>query len=158
MGRSTVNVEPSPGCERTSIVPPWFSMMRWLIGRPRPVPFSFVVKNGMNRFLQIAGRDADAGVAEAHLEERGRRPAARRAPAALVEIEQLAAAAASPAARSAKVQEHLQQLLGVGAHRRQPVGEAVHDLDLPCSAASLASSCSVLRTTSLTSSGRCSPR
>jgi hypothetical protein len=49
MGRSTVNVAPSPGCDRTSIVPPWFSMMRWLIGRPRPVPFSFVVKNGMNR-------------------------------------------------------------------------------------------------------------
>ena len=48
-GSKTVNVAPMPAWERTSMVPPWFSMMRWLMGRPRPVPFSLVVKNGMNR-------------------------------------------------------------------------------------------------------------
>ena len=75
-----MKVAPSPGCERTSMVPPWFSMMRWLIGSPRPVPFSLVVKNGMNRFLRSPAGMPDAGVAEAHLEEGGRRPAPGGAP------------------------------------------------------------------------------
>src|ERR1041384_2386357 len=43
IGSSTVKGAPLPGCGRTSIVPPWFSMIRCEMGRPRPVPFSLVV-------------------------------------------------------------------------------------------------------------------
>src|SRR3569623_775003 len=51
-GKNTLNVEPWPIGERTSIVPPCWLMMRWLIARPRPVPFCFVVQNGMNSFFK----------------------------------------------------------------------------------------------------------
>src|SRR3546814_8064915 len=37
-GRWMVNALPLPGIERTSMLPPWSSMMRNTIDRPRPVP------------------------------------------------------------------------------------------------------------------------
>ena len=37
-GSVTVNVDPSPSWEATSIRPPWRVTMRWTIARPRPVP------------------------------------------------------------------------------------------------------------------------
>ena len=42
-GRNTENVEPWPIVDLTSIVPPCWLMIRWLIARPRPVPFCLVV-------------------------------------------------------------------------------------------------------------------
>src|SRR5580704_6460606 len=45
-GRTMVNVVPEPGCECTSMVPPAFCTMLWLMASPRPVPCVFVVKNG----------------------------------------------------------------------------------------------------------------
>src|SRR5258708_11209147 len=52
-GRTMVNSVNCPGSVSTSIVPPCcFTMMSWLIERPRPVPSpaGFVVKKGLNIF------------------------------------------------------------------------------------------------------------
>src|SRR5215469_5844753 len=37
-GSVKVNVEPSPSCDSTQILPPCISMMRFDIARPKPVP------------------------------------------------------------------------------------------------------------------------
>ena len=45
---------PFPGSLWISMRPPWRSTMPYTTDRPRPVPFSLVVKNGMNRFFIAA--------------------------------------------------------------------------------------------------------
>ena len=68
-GSTMVNVVPAPGCDCTSIVPPAFWTMLWLMASPSPVPCVFVVKNGIEQVAQDLRRDARPGVAHAHLDE-----------------------------------------------------------------------------------------
>src|SRR6185437_6275240 len=42
-GSLTANVVPSPGADRTAIVPPWASTIRRVTARPRPIPFALRV-------------------------------------------------------------------------------------------------------------------
>ncbi len=50
-----VNVVPAPGCDCTSMVPPAFWTMLWLMARPRPVPCVLVVKKGTKRLRSTLG-------------------------------------------------------------------------------------------------------
>src|SRR2546421_388890 len=49
-GRRIVNFVPRPGSLSTSIVPPWASTIRFVVGRPNPLPPGLVVTNGRNTF------------------------------------------------------------------------------------------------------------
>src|SRR6266571_8660881 len=56
-GSTTVKVDPWPGREATSIVPPWAPTTLFANARPSPVPcsFGFVVKNGWKSFWTTSG-------------------------------------------------------------------------------------------------------
>ena len=70
-GRTTVKVVPFPSVLRTSIRPPAPCTMRWLIARPRPVPFSLVVKKG-RKILSRALREMPGPGAAFSLASTGR--------------------------------------------------------------------------------------
>jgi hypothetical protein len=54
-GKWMIKREPSPGRLLISIFPPCSVMTLWVIARPRPVPFSLVVKNGLKMFSMFSG-------------------------------------------------------------------------------------------------------
>ena len=126
--------------------------------QPQPGPLLLGREERDEQVLEVAGRDADAGVAETDLQERrrgaaaGRRAAARSRSTACPRW-------ASPAARSATGSG---TPAGAARRRRAPAASCRRSRStistLPCSSASLANSASVFLSTSATSSWRCSPR
>ena len=61
-GTLTVNVVPRPTVLCTDRSPPWSLTICWVSARPRPLPPSFVEKNGSNRRGSTSAGDADAVV------------------------------------------------------------------------------------------------
>src|SRR5262249_13946523 len=55
IGRVRTNSVPRPGSLATSIVPAWASTILREIAMPSPVPFSFVVKNGLKMRSSLSG-------------------------------------------------------------------------------------------------------
>src|ERR1700722_15619283 len=53
-GREMIKVEPLPGSLSASILPRCSRATRWEMARPRPVPFSLVVKNGSNTLSRFS--------------------------------------------------------------------------------------------------------
>src|SRR5262249_29170144 len=54
-GRTIRNTAPAPGALRTSIAPPWSSMIFCVSASPSPVPASFVEKNGLKTRSRSVG-------------------------------------------------------------------------------------------------------
>ena len=109
IGNCTVTVVPPSRGESTRMVPSCASMRRLAVGRPKPVPPAFVVKNGVKSLSRIS-----AGI-PGPLSANAIRLSARRLPTSRPR----SAASCGLSAVDQEVQEDDLQQLGIARHRRR---------------------------------------